>query len=299
MNKEIFITNQLKGFIRLNDKFFIDLSQTKEDFTRSKNGKETLSFIYDNDNIITKYNYRYVVRCSCGKEVWMRKDHYNEYRKNKKEFLCSSCQQKGSNNRFWNSKNPINWTAKDKYSEKKKLAYKKQSETKKSFSKEKINEINNKIFTRETRNKINESLKKTIAKMKIENPEKYTKWRNKLKGNVVKSKAHIKVEQQLNDLNILNESEYILDGPRNYRYDIHLINKNILIEINGDRVHANPNKFKADDIIANQWKRFVAKDIWKYDEEKRIYAEKRNYTVITIWSSDIHKNNFTISDYMN
>ena len=81
-------------------------------------------------------------------------------------------------------------------------------------------------------------------------------------------------------------------------YDFLLKDFNILIEVNGDFWHANPNKFKADDIIFRPHFRknrepiltpITAKDIWEIDEFKRKIAEVNNFTVFYLWESDIRK----------
>ncbi len=292
------IEKQIKGFIRLEDNFFIEYSKCELREIKSKNGKISKSYVYENE-IITKYKWRYIIECECNKEINVRKDHYNEYYKNNKKYLCSSCQQKGDKNRFWSSKNPINWTAKSENEIKKGEAYKKQSLTKSKFTQDKRDEINKKIFTPKTKQNISNSVKNAIKVMKAESPEKYIEWRSKLKGNIKKSKAHKRVESQLNLLDINYKSEHKIEGKRLYRYDIFVPSKNLLIEINGDKVHANPLKYKADDIVKDQWRTTTAKERWDYDSEKKLYAEDQNYNTLTIWSSNIFKKDFNISKLIN
>jgi hypothetical protein len=289
------IENQIKGFIRLEDNLFVSFDDCVLKNVKSANGKIAESYIFNNE-IITKYKWRYIIECSeCDKEVRMRKDHYNEYRKKDKICLCMSCQQKGERNRFWSSDNPINWTAREEYEDKKIEANKKQSETKKNFSQKKWDSISNKRLTPEYRKNLSNGLKNYLNNLKNNDFEKYSAWMKRLNNrNVIKSKAHKKVENQLKSLGFDFVSEYRIKGKKLYRYDIYIPSENLLIEVNGDKVHANPKKYKAEDIIKDQWRTTTAKDRWDYDNEKRIYAEDRNYNTLTIWSSDIFKKSFSI-----
>ena len=56
-----------------------------------------------------------------------------------------------------------------------------------------------------------------------------------------------------------------------FRYRVDEINfeKKIIVEINGDYIHANPNKFKADDLIIVRKSQYTAQDKWNYDQKKR------------------------------
>ena len=67
-------------------------------------------------------------------------------------------------------------------------------------------------------------------------------------------------------------------------YDTCDIEKNIIIEYNGDMWHANPKKYKSDDIIPIVNKK--AKDIWNYDFEKISTALSRNFRILKVWESD-------------
>lgn len=85
--------------------------------------------------------------------------------------------------------------------------------------------------------------------------------------------------------------EYTLkEGKRRFRFDIFVINTHKLIEVNGDFFHANPSKYKEDDILFRGTKREkTAKEIWKHDKEKLDYAKSFGYEVLDIWESEIEK----------
>ena len=62
-----------------------------------------------------------------------------------------------------------------------------------------------------------------------------------------KTQPEIIVENWLNENNIPNEYSPIMgDGNRNYQYDFIIKGKRILVEVNGDYWHGNPNKFNLD-----------------------------------------------------
>lgn len=110
-------------------------------------------------------------------------------------------------------------------------------------------------------------------------------------GNL--SKIHIKVEELLNQLNIKFISEdtrslFKKDGY-NPRPDITIDNLKIVIEINGDYWHANPNNYKANDIICKWGGNALVKEIWEHDKKRKEQIESFSYRVITLWESFINK----------
>ena len=77
-----------------------------------------------------------------------------------------------------------------------------------------------------------------------------------------------------------------------HKYDAKLSNTKIILEINGDFWHANPNVYSENDILNfSQTNHPKAKDIWDKDKKNKEYAEKKGYKVITIWESEIKKKN--------
>lgn len=112
------------------------------------------------------------------------------------------------------------------------------------------------------------------------------KW-TKQEGRI--SKIENKIVNIFNNLNIPIETQFKF--PKFFhKYDILLKNTNILIEVQGDFWHANPNKYKENDIINFPGnKSYLAKELWKKDLQKIHYAETQNYKVIQIWESDIRE----------
>lgn len=92
----------------------------------------------------------------------------------------------------------------------------------------------------------------------------------------------------LDSFNIEYESEYpiynnIKEDKRNVCfYDFRI--GGLIFELNGDFWHANPLKYKPDDLVNYPISGpRVAKDIWRDDEFKRNLAESKGFWVITIW----------------
>ena len=53
----------------------------------------------------------------------------------------------------------------------------------------------------------------------------------------------------------------------------------------GDYLHANPNKYKADDFINYYGGRLKVADIWEKDRLKKEYAKSKGYNLFIIWDS--------------
>lgn len=76
---------------------------------------------------------------------------------------------------------------------------------------------------------------------------------------------------------------------KHYFFDMGLGNK--LIEYNGDYWHANPIKYKENDILQYPGgKRLSAKDVWKINECKINCAQNKGYNILVIWETDFIKN---------
>ena len=57
-----------------------------------------------------------------------------------------------------------------------------------------------------------------------------------------------------------------------WSFDFYLPDYNILIEVNGDNIHANPEIFKETDILVPS--KLTAKEIWERDKKKIDFAKK-------------------------
>ena len=115
------------------------------------------------------------------------------------------------------------------------------------------------------------------------------------KNNGKISKLNKRIYKILNDNHIFFISEFqinYLDNSGNIHrrfYDIKF-NNNVLLEINGDRVHANPEIYHdPNEIIKMQTYSFMARDKWNDDLAKQKLALQNNYIVIYLWENKIRK----------
>jgi very-short-patch-repair endonuclease len=74
----------------------------------------------------------------------------------------------------------------------------------------------------------------------------------------------------------------------NFVFDIFIPSLNLLIEVNGDYWHFNPEIYPHD--YYDKHRSVVASEIWHRDQEKAEIAKKRGYNFCTVWQRDINKN---------
>ena len=108
------------------------------------------------------------------------------------------------------------------------------------------------------------------------------------------SKLNSRIEEILK-ISILDyDSEfrikYEFEGKSKWKfYDFKI--GNFLLEVNGDYWHANPSKYKENDIFKFPKNELTAKDVWEIDKYKKQIAESNGYVVIYLWESEINKMN--------
>lgn len=97
------------------------------------------------------------------------------------------------------------------------------------------------------------------------------------------SKLHMEIAEKLK----LREKGFSGE-QRVDRYLVDEINKSakIIIEINGDYIHANPQKYQQDDIIKLPGNSYTAAEKWESDRIKIDKLQELGYKVIVIWESD-------------
>lgn len=97
------------------------------------------------------------------------------------------------------------------------------------------------------------------------------------------SKLHLRIREalQLTEKNFKSEQ---LIAP--YCVDELNEDKKIIIEINGDYIHANPKKYKADDIIRIPGINYTAQEKWDRDSKRIKFLEDKGYKVFVVWESD-------------
>jgi G:T-mismatch repair DNA endonuclease (very short patch repair protein) len=62
--------------------------------------------------------------------------------------------------------------------------------------------------------------------------------------------------------------------------------KKIVIEINGDYIHANPKKYAPTDVIRIPGESYTAQEKWDRDQRKIDYLQSKGYEVYVVWESD-------------
>ena len=77
---------------------------------------------------------------------------------------------------------------------------------------------------------------------------------------------------------------------RTYVFDIFIPNKNLMIEINGDYWHMNPNLYGCDHF--DDSRNVTARDVWNQDKCKLNAAAAKGYNIGVIWEHDL--NNYGI-----
>ena len=73
------------------------------------------------------------------------------------------------------------------------------------------------------------------------------------------------------------------------RVDIFIPTKNIVIEVYGDKWHANPKTYKSNDEVYKWGGLKKASDIWLFDDIRKRHIEKSGTKVIIYWCSEIVK----------
>ncbi len=101
------------------------------------------------------------------------------------------------------------------------------------------------------------------------------------------SKLETKISVILDEFEIPYERSFWLNKKQ---FDFKIKDCNILIEVQGDFWHANPIKYKADDILNHPNNPISAKELWKKDNKKLKMANSHGYDVIYLWESDIKEN---------
>ncbi|HLD91463.1 MAG TPA: hypothetical protein VI911_10740 [Patescibacteria group bacterium] len=107
-------------------------------------------------------------------------------------------------------------------------------------------------------------------------------------GGIYNSSLEYSIREILLKLNIPFSINFVIKISNKKRriYDI-LIDNKIIIEVNGDYWHANPNIYKADDLIKFNYGIESAREIWDYDKEKKKLAESKGFKVVYIWEDEI------------
>lgn len=113
---------------------------------------------------------------------------------------------------------------------------------------------------------------------------------NKING-IYSSKYEDAVYNYLNELNFnINRQFCLCTDKFTFFYDFLITNDKLIIEVNGDYWHANPEIYKSNDILHfpnNVYK--TANDIWEKDKIKKELANFNGYKLIYIWEKELIK----------
>lgn len=121
-----------------------------------------------------------------------------------------------------------------------------------------------------------------FQKDRMNNPEYVEKLFGTCWGKLSKLHQRFRIELELDKLGFVSEQ---IIGNRLVD-ELHPERK-IVIEINGDYIHANPKRFKAEDIIRIPGEAYTAQEKWKRDQCKLEYLRNKGYRVYVVWESDV------------
>ncbi len=120
------------------------------------------------------------------------------------------------------------------------------------------------------------------------------------KASGTRSKIHQQVEKMLLELNVNFRSEVaifrkfneVLNKSFNPIVDILIEEAKLIIEVQGDKYHANPEIYKAEDVITGVFgsRKITASVLWERDAVKKKHLEDFGYHVLYIWEKDLRSN---------
>lgn len=99
------------------------------------------------------------------------------------------------------------------------------------------------------------------------------------------SKIEGRVSASLTALDIPYRHQYWV---KQKSFDFQVSYTKILIEVNGDFWHANPQRYCAEDTLNMPGGLVKAFDLWERDKAKRELAESYGYSVVYIWETEIN-----------
>lgn len=113
------------------------------------------------------------------------------------------------------------------------------------------------------------------------------KLKNICKGFAHNNGLNEQFEKMLLKYNVQYEKEYYLPSSKyGYHYDFKI--NNLIIELNGIYWHCSPKKYKPNDKVKFPNNKYIiAKDKWKYDEEKYNFAIDSGYQCEVLWEDEL------------
>jgi very-short-patch-repair endonuclease len=102
------------------------------------------------------------------------------------------------------------------------------------------------------------------------------------------TKIELKIQGFLQQLGIEHLTHFhISEIEHSYRVDILIPSTKTIIEIDGDFIHCNPNKYPADYVRFPSKENTTAKEIWEIDNIRTKELIEKGYRVIRLWGSEI------------
>ncbi len=103
-------------------------------------------------------------------------------------------------------------------------------------------------------------------------------------GNPFKSKLEKRVLELLNEYDLSFSHQFWLKKrPYDFCFQLH----NLILEINGDYWHANPNLYEKNHEFTRNGEILTAEAVWERDRLKKSLAEAEGYRVIYLWESEM------------
>lgn len=113
------------------------------------------------------------------------------------------------------------------------------------------------------------------------------------------SKPHIEVKKILDDMCVIYLDEQrkgfagynpVYEKHFHPRVDIYIPSKKLVIEVNGCYWHADPKKYKSQDVFYTWYGKQTAEDIWTKDKIKENHIKSLGFNYEVIWDDEISTN---------
>lgn len=251
-----------------------------------------------------------------------------------KPYVCVSCRSKGKNNPFYNKKHNEKtkkiisnkatgrkgyWKGKKltgKYLENIKAAAKKRAQS--GIYVGKNNPFYGKKHPKELQEKITKNTIKAKSKWSEARKQKYSETQSKAQKRLLqkneidyrrkrskaakashlsqqrkyqKNKIEIKVEKEFEKMNLFPKYSVILGY---FQFDFGFKDERILLEVQGDYWHGNPNLFNEDGTNDKRKLNQIQKNKIIRDSEKKSFALDNGLKIYYIWEEEINKGNFSV-----
>ena len=104
--------------------------------------------------------------------------------------------------------------------------------------------------------------------------------------------------EALQRINIVFEEQFVLSDNRKFIFDFYIKEYNLLLEVNGDFWHANPNQYKLSDIINFPGGVKLVEELWEKDKHKIQVAKNQGFKILTIWETEINANKNNVDEFI-